>query len=1046
MATKKKNNKNQTFDVYPYLDQYQYLMRDGGALPWYQTKGPVETKRKYTVEGVEYDTYEEFVEAWNKKMPNANPPPKEYLDKQYDNNTGTHNSTDQPVDNECVCPEGSENAGTTYLSSGGCGYSRSMCGKMIDGTVPRGYESDYPNGESPVETPVSPNADYFQKEKENLGLLPWEEGYTEENDAHDPNRVAPPAEEEEVVEEVKEVEEVGDPLVGDATTPIAETTDDQKLELGDLEQQYKDGKISRRELEESRKSYNTSGKRYDGTTKGNTQFETLPGSAWNLLGNALQSTNKFTRNLGKTRINPKTGKEYQKSDFKENTIDWTNMSNENKANIYFDEENLQKFTDGDGDDLALSELFKTKTMNNAENFNKHQAEQIKLEEESGQDKLFSRQTQSRFGDGQISYDDIEYEEMEEMENPEFDPNKPEGPDNLKMTSVSVNKTRKHTDDDLTAGDIAKDKLKDNSTTEIIFDENGAPVEYKGFGSDASGSGMGTWDYDPNEKYGQYTETTKISNEQQRENLRKGLNMDGTTKTPPPVVNDAADGEKTETGRVTNEDFSVTITYSDGSTKTMNESSQGRSKRLNKGKMGLETFVYGGQPSNNKLSLMDMYSKGGSTLRKFLTGEEIEEAEENLEADEEVALTDEELAALAEAAPGGQGDIADNQGPLDFMDDDINFTDEEINTMDEETLGDTDLVKSESTYGKGTQGLKNWWGATTKAGTSGKVSNSLANFGQAGADWADFGNAVMDGWANDAKEAKSENEGNTAADMYAVQSSDQGIYDTNSGDGWTNKKTDEIYAGNTMAGPLIMQMGGTPPAQQQAPVEDIDFSALAQFADNNAWDSEVSYSPEVMAYQKQIMGKMRDGGSLPIAEEGWWDGMKKGASNLYDTAKETYDNTDFKTPINTGLDYLQTAGSAAGMIPVVGNAVDLVNASVSGARAGYAGYTGDTEGVKDHTENAALNLASAIPGAGQIAGATALAKDTAKYAGQMDGSLTTNIASAIQGDDKDKNMQVAENTQTPKINKVARDGGEQELEVDYELLQELIKAGADIEII
>ena len=41
MARKKKNNKNQTFDVYPYLDQYQYLMRDGGSLPWYQTKGPV---------------------------------------------------------------------------------------------------------------------------------------------------------------------------------------------------------------------------------------------------------------------------------------------------------------------------------------------------------------------------------------------------------------------------------------------------------------------------------------------------------------------------------------------------------------------------------------------------------------------------------------------------------------------------------------------------------------------------------------------------------------------------------------------------------------------------------------------------------------------------------------------------------------------------------------------------------------------------------------------------------------------------------------------
>ena len=42
MAKNKKNRKNQTFDVYPYLGQYQYLMRTGGQLPWYQTDGPVE--------------------------------------------------------------------------------------------------------------------------------------------------------------------------------------------------------------------------------------------------------------------------------------------------------------------------------------------------------------------------------------------------------------------------------------------------------------------------------------------------------------------------------------------------------------------------------------------------------------------------------------------------------------------------------------------------------------------------------------------------------------------------------------------------------------------------------------------------------------------------------------------------------------------------------------------------------------------------------------------------------------------------------------------
>jgi len=42
MARNKKNNKKETFNVYPYLGQYQYLMRTGGQLPWYQDEGPVE--------------------------------------------------------------------------------------------------------------------------------------------------------------------------------------------------------------------------------------------------------------------------------------------------------------------------------------------------------------------------------------------------------------------------------------------------------------------------------------------------------------------------------------------------------------------------------------------------------------------------------------------------------------------------------------------------------------------------------------------------------------------------------------------------------------------------------------------------------------------------------------------------------------------------------------------------------------------------------------------------------------------------------------------
>jgi hypothetical protein len=174
-------------------------------------------------------------------------------------------------------------------------------------------------------------------------------------------------------------------------------------------------------------------------------------------------------------------------------------------------------------------------------------------------------------------------------------------------------------------------------------------------------------------------------------------------------------------------------------------------------------------------------------------------------------------------------------------------------------------------------------------------------------------------------------------------------------------------------------------------------------------------------------------------------MKKGASNLYDSAKETYDNTDVSGAINKGLDYTQTALTAGGLVPAYGIIPDIVNTAVSTGRAGYSALTGDTEGTTKHLENATLNAASAVPGpTGWAAGGAGLVKDTMMYAGAMDDkSMSTTVADAISSP---KATQIAENTQAPKINKVARDGGEQELEVDYELLQELIKAGADIEII
>tara|TARA_Y100000114_G_C11729000_1_gene312524 strand:- start:554 stop:1123 length:570 start_codon:yes stop_codon:yes gene_type:complete len=78
-----------------------------------------------------------------------------------------------------------------------------------------------------------------------------------------------------------------------------------------------------------------------------------------------------------------------------------------------------------------------------------------------------------------------------------------------------------------------------------------------------------------------------------------------------------------------------------------------------------------------------------------------------------------------------------------------------------------------------------------------------------------------------------------------------------------------------------------------------------------------------------------------------------------------------------LDWAQDGLTAAGMIPGVGAIPDLLNTVVSAGRAGYAGITGDKEGTKEHLINLGLNLAAAVPVAGQAAGATKLARSANK---------------------------------------------------------------------
>ena len=92
-----------------------------------------------------------------------------------------------------------------------------------------------------------------------------------------------------------------------------------------------------------------------------------------------------------------------------------------------------------------------------------------------------------------------------------------------------------------------------------------------------------------------------------------------------------------------------------------------------------------------------------------------------------------------------------------------------------------------------------------------------------------------------------------------------------------------------------------------------------------------------------------------------------------------------SPAKGLMDNLQDGLSMAGMIPVIGNIADAANVAVSGGRAGYAKYKGDTKGAAKHTKNMAINAAAMIPGAGQAVtagkfaakGGKALAKATKK---------------------------------------------------------------------
>ncbi len=74
-----------------------------------------------------------------------------------------------------------------------------------------------------------------------------------------------------------------------------------------------------------------------------------------------------------------------------------------------------------------------------------------------------------------------------------------------------------------------------------------------------------------------------------------------------------------------------------------------------------------------------------------------------------------------------------------------------------------------------------------------------------------------------------------------------------------------------------------------------------------------------------------------------------------------------------LDKAQTALSAAGLVPGVGNVADLANTAISGVRAVGAKVRGDKKATKKHTINAAMSAGAMLPVVGQGIGAAGLAR-------------------------------------------------------------------------
>lgn len=211
-----------------------------------------------------------------------------------------------------------------------------------------------------------------------------------------------------------------------------------------------------------------------------------------------------------------------------------------------------------------------------------------------------------------------------------------------------------------------------------------------------------------------------------------------------------------------------------------------------------------------------------------------------------------------------------------------------------------------------------------------------------------------------------------------------------------------------------------------------------------------YAPELRQYPN-IFNSRQAYVALPKKEEGGnWNlkGWLKGEQGFIpdykgESTKKTISENE---SVNKALDKTQTALTVGGMQDWTGpiaSGLDGINTAISGARA-YSAPEGSDQ-RKKHTENMALNATSMIPGLGLASGATSLAKDTATYAGVLDDQSMTKTVADTTTSIQNKDITTKDPIGTIGENK-ARYGGEEEADIDMKLYYELLKAGANIEII